>query len=470
MTRVFFHASAYLASALLCASVIACAEERPAAPSTRGRDDDGGSRSDPFSDRATGPPGMGGEIPGPTITLPYGAAPVAEELRARAEARALDVHFSVDATRSFSGEIEAMQRTLEDDVIPALRRRVDDVAIGVSRFGDFPIEPFGTREDSPYELLTPITDDRGDVGEAIEQLGRSLARGGDEREAGAESLWQLATGEGLVVDGETLIEPAEVVRGRLGGAAFRPDALHVVVRVTDADTHSPRSYGAHVPGTHGLGDATRALAALPARLIGIASHPAARPHLEHLAFGTGAVVPPDDGTCATGIGGAAREPREEGCPLVFDVAPDGSGLADTVVDAMLELLEGAAFDRVFALAVQDPHDFVQAIEAVSAYHPDAEDPLRRDLHPAGDGIEDTFEDVRPGARLRFRIHLQNRSVRPAGGAQRFPLRIRVVGDAAVLLEHELWARVPGADAGAGLDAGARDASPSRNDAGPIIRR
>ncbi|MCC7536107.1 MAG: hypothetical protein IT379_07835, partial [Deltaproteobacteria bacterium] len=91
------------------------------------------------------------------VVLPYEGAPAEVTLRARVELQRLDVHFSVDTTGSFDDEIEALSRSLSSRIIPRLRSRVDEVGIGVSRFEDFPVRPFGGPFDLPFELLTPIT-------------------------------------------------------------------------------------------------------------------------------------------------------------------------------------------------------------------------------------------------------------------------------------------------------------------------
>jgi hypothetical protein len=199
------------------------------------------------------------------LDLPYFGPEQTVTLRAAIELGRLDVHVSVDTTGSFGGEIDAIQADLDRRVIPGIRDRVEDVAFGISRFEDFPGDPWGGPDDLPHRLLAPVTlDDRrialGVVG--LEPIGN----GGDAPESGAEALWQIATGAGYTMPGGVrLVPPFDAERsgaaGTIGGVGFREGALHVVVHITDAPSHRPADYGAAFPGTH---DATRAPSGSPA--------------------------------------------------------------------------------------------------------------------------------------------------------------------------------------------------------------
>jgi hypothetical protein len=90
------------------------------------------------------------------VVLPYGES-ARVTLEAQSDLALLDVHFSIDTTGSFRDEIETLKRDLTASIVPALRRRVDDVAVGVSRMEDFPRLPFGESSDRPFKLVTAIT-------------------------------------------------------------------------------------------------------------------------------------------------------------------------------------------------------------------------------------------------------------------------------------------------------------------------
>ncbi len=362
----------------------------------------------------------------------------------------LDVHFSVDTTGSFGGEIQTLKANLQDTLIPQLRTRVSDLAIGVSRFADFPVRPFGLATDRPYDLLTPVTTDFFLVTSAVFNLDRPLQNGGDVPEASIEALYQIATGVGFLgpingnIDRFTprLDLPGS---GSVGGVGFRNGSARVVVNVTDAPSHDPIDYGSMVPGTHSLDQAATALRAINARMIGIASGEPARPQLEALAIATGAVVPAVGSRCVTGIGGISRPAVGGACPLVFDIGSDGSGLAFTVLDAITRFLDSLAFGTVAGGVENDPRGFVSSVEALSAIAPDGVDlPRREDRLPAGslDGVPDTFTAVSTRTRLTFRVHVRNTSVDSLEQPQLFFVRVVFSGDDVVLGDRIVRIIVP----------------------------
>lgn len=414
-----------------------------------------GGRASPF-----GRPDGGARLPSVDreVTLPYFGDSQEEPLEVEGGVGTLDVFFSIDTTGSFGGEIDNLQATLRSSILPELRDRVPDVRLGIGRFEDFPLEPYGAVDDRPFRLLTAITADDVRVLSAVASLDQPLGNGADVRESGAEALWQIATGDGY----DPWVPPYD--GPGLGGVGFREDALRVVVHVTDAPSHAPSDYGSVFPGTHDIGEATEALRELGVRALGISSGTAARRDLEALAIGTGAVVDPIDGQCQTGIDGAPRAPTGDTCPLVFDINSDGSGLGTAVVDAIADLLSVVAYDEVWG-ETDDSLGFVRAIEAVEATPPPMIDPPTvGDLRPA-DGIDDTFLDVGIGTRLRFRAVLRNETIPPADYDQIFNLELRIVGDGVTLLTRTIRVIVPRGRIDAGVDGGRDGGSDAGTDGG-----
>lgn len=401
------------------------------------------------------------------VVLRYFGEPAIEPLEVEGEVGRLDVFFSVDTTGSFGGEIDNLQSELRTFIVPELRARVDDVAFGVGRFEDFPSPPFGDVGDRPFALGAAITTDEARVASAVAALDQPLGNGGDVPESGAEALYQIATGVGYPGYIPAYSGRAARGGGTLGGVGFREDALRVVVHVTDAPTHEPADYEESFPGTRSRAEAMEALEALGVRTLGIASSAAARADLEALAIGTGAVVDPIGGECRTGVDGRTRAPRDGVCPLVFDVRPDGSGLAVATVDAIADLLSTVRYAEVWG-ETDDALGFVRSIEALDAEPPPGVDaPARADRRPAGDAIDDTFLDVGPGTRLRFRAHLRNETIPPADYDQIFNLVLEVVGDGVTLLSERVRVIVPRGrlDAGTGADGGFDAGSPLEAGAG-----
>lgn len=386
------------------------------------------------------------------VTLPYLGPEATVVLEASAGLARLDVVFSIDTTGSFGGEIEALQASLESNILPALEARVDDVGIAVASFEDFPVATFGTPGDVPFRLESALSTDRGRARAGVASL--SLGNGGDIPESGAEALFQIATGDGISLDGATLVPP--YTGPGEGGVGFRPGSFRVIVHVTDAPTHEPADYGGAVPDAHGSSAAIPALQALGARVIGVASNDAARPHLETWARATGATTPPVGGTCHTGRSGATRPPSAGTCPLVFDIDGSGTGLSTAIVDAMTDLLDGVSWSEAHGASVGDPLHFVRAIEAERSMAPSGTAEPAREDRLEGDGIADTFVTVRAGTSLHFVAHLVNTTIEPADYEQIFRVTIQVLGDGLVLDERVVRVTVPAGR----RDAGALDAPPA----------
>ena len=315
----------------------------------------------------------------------------------------VDVHLSIDTTASFDGEIDTLQREFVDTLIPALASRIGDLAIGVSRFADFPVSPFGTTGDVPFALETPITTDLLSAESAILALDRPLNEGGDILESGYEALWQIATGEGYRTGSREWIKPYRGTEGT-GGVGWRAGALPIVIHATDAPSHFPHDYDETLPGTHGSSHVISAFRESGIHLLGIASDRTARPQLEQLATATGAITVPTAGSCPTGVGGAERPAMDEYCPLVFDVGENGEGLSTGIVDAVFGLVDSLRYEEVYGLPTEDRLQLIQSIEALP---PGSESIELGDLHPGGDEQLDTFLEVPNGAALTLRLHLYN---------------------------------------------------------------
>lgn len=385
------------------------------------------------------------------VVLPFLGPTQSVEVEIEAALRSLDVHFSIDTTASFGEEIEALQDDLSDEVVPELRKRVPDVSVGVSSFEDFPLSPFGSEEDKPFELRTAITSDLSRVDAALAGLDRPIGNGADGPESGAEALYQIATGEGYRLGMDWIIAPYSDrgLRGggTLGGVGFREGALHAVVHITDAPSHTPRDYESVFPGTHSLQQAADALDRLAIRTLGVVSSPLARTDMEFVARATGATTPPDADGCPMGLDGDHLPSVNGACPLVFDVRDDGKGLSDTLTDAIVALVNAVDIRRAYAEVDNDPLSFVTAVEALDAdVLPGVEAPELFDERPS-DGIVDTFVGVRPGTRLRFAVHLRNTLLVGDDAPQFFTVTLNLVGDGLSLGTRTVRVEVPPAPRG-----------------------
>jgi len=351
----------------------------------------------------------------------------------------IDVFFSVDTTGSFGEEIAAIQASIDSLIVPGVSGLVGDAAFGVGRFEDFPVAPFGLPSDTPFELIQPITTDRVALRAGVDAL-PPAAGGNDTLEAGMEALYQWASGRGVP---ELGIAPFS--SGGVGGVGFREDSLPLIIQITDAASHAPADYAAAGIITRGRDETVAALTANAIRVIGVrstendgeAGDP--RDELDDLAIATNAQIPSADGACATGIDGASRPAVRAGgsdvCPLVFDVRPDGSGLADILVDAIRQLTMRGEID-ISARPVGEIEGVrgevlpagTTTAEFIVSITP--EPPA-----PAGATIEgEVFRSVAFGSTVTFRVTAQNDFVPSTSAPQLFTIDIDVLGDAVTVLD------------------------------------
>lgn len=354
--------------------------------------------------------------------------------------RQADIFFSVDTTGSFNEEIQAIRSTLETTIIPGVSAVIPNAAFGVGRFEDFPLAPFGLAGDKPFELLRSVTTDPALVAMGLAAL--APASGGlDTPESGYEALYQWSTGLGLPAFGYPPFAPPGI-----GGVGFRADSLPIIVQVTDAASHQASEYPA-ATGAHSRDQAVQALTAIGIRVIGIDSlqnlgTPAdPRAQLEDVAIASSAVIPPDGANrCATGVNGATRPAVNVGggtlgCPLVFDVLADGTGLGSLIVDAIAQLAQFGVLDISTALVGQTAGirgevlppgtttaDFITSVTPVAP-------------PPAGAIIDgDIFRNVTPGSMVTFEVQAFNDFVPEIAEPQLFAIDIHVLGDAVTLLD------------------------------------
>lgn len=381
------------------------------------------------------------------VILPFNGEATVYPMKTMATLGRLDVAFSIDATASFHEEIANIQGSLGNRIAPALRARVRDTQFAVASFQDFPIDPFGREGDQPFRLFTAMTDDTVTLRNALAHLADSIGDGGDPPEAGAEALYQVATGEGLTSRNVEYIAPYRPAdwpsSGPAGGVGYRNGSLRVVVHITDAPTHAAIDYADAVDGVHGPTSAATALLMNRVRLVGIASGTKARAQLETWAEATGAVVPPNaDGACETGYKDLTNPPNAGQCPLVYDVAPDGDGLSDALVDGVIGLVDTLAFERVEG-AVEDGR--LQFVKDIVPNHADA-GPSGKEpsfIFDADDDSDaDAFGNVYQGAMLFFDVKLRNTTVRETDHEQSFRIRVQIVGDGFVMAERTLRIVVP----------------------------
>ena len=182
------------------------------------------------------------------FVLPYNDPGGSQEkpLTFSTDIKSMDVFISMDTTGSMGGPIGNLQSTIGGTVIPGIQAGVPNTQFGVGAFEDFPISPFGSnpcfttgQPDQPFELLQAITDVPADIQAGVQALTQGaspIGCGADYPESAIESLYQIATGDGLAGPAPTFVAPNNA---GVGGVEFRDGSMPVVVNITDAPSHDP---------------------------------------------------------------------------------------------------------------------------------------------------------------------------------------------------------------------------------------
>ena len=425
------------------------------------------------------------------FTLPFMGPMDRKDLSFTTLIQSLDVFFAVDTTASMGGPIGNLRASLRDTIIPAVKKAaVKDAWFGVGAIEDFPVMPYGVpgfmppaMDDQPFILIAPMTGDVMAAQAAIERLIlpkflptiiAPRGAGGDMPEAHLEALYQVSTGEGLVVPGVANVPPHQGA-GK-GGVEFREGAQPVVVTISDVPSHTKdepddvceSNYAGPVAeAAHTRAETEAALAAICAKVIGIATMwpdtfykgPTCTPAVDmtRMAQATGALVPPEAwdlparpagcaaGRCCTGQNGAGEAPDVAGlCPLVFKNDTKGTGLGDQVTAGITQLARFGAFDLVAttdgdALPMGGTTAaFIRSVVPRDVVSPPPPPATRVPVIQDG-----KFTGVLPGAVVRFTIEAKNDVVMELPMPQVFHARIRIrAGGCADLDERDVIILVP----------------------------
>ena len=374
------------------------AQEREAGtdPTLADTDDDG------FSDLVEVAYGSNPRDPGSGVApddfyliLPPDGPMEERELQFGTTIQVADVFLISDTTGSMYSEIDNIVRTLSTVIIPAIRDRISDAAIGVGQHADFPTGYYGSGEDVAFQLIQTMTTDTATAQRAVEALPRNS--GDDTPESQVEAMYQIATGEGL---GSWV--PAYAGPDCRGAPCFRAGAMPIIVHFSDSAWHNgPPGTEADVytgitPTPHTWEQAIAALNGLHAKYIGMSSE-----------GGTGGAGWHDMEATTIATGAIDMDGR----PLVFDVGYDGALLSTSVVDAIEMIATRVPFD-VDTYAEDDPTDplgidatcFIRRIIPLEWYGPTG---LAHDPAAAAGLDESTFYEVLPGTQVKFTVQFQN---------------------------------------------------------------
>jgi len=408
------------------------------------------------------------------------------------DVKALDVFINMDTTGSMGSPIQNLQTSLTGTVIAGIAAQIPDTLFGAGVFEDFPVDPFGDpmcfndmgAPDQPFTLFTEMTDIAMDVQDAVNSMSNGFSPvgcGNDGPESHFEALYQIATGEGLMGPGPTMVEPN---MSGVGGVAFRDGAMPVIVSITDAVSNQSAPGGACVstPYTanpsvsavaHTGQEAVDALNGICARVVPVvvSNFNAAcgpLPDGEFLAESTGTLIPPEAwdlapggrppgcpaDQCCTGIAGAGVPPNGDGqCPLVYRVNFDGTGLDLSVVDGVQNMAAYSPFDVTTEVtgATEDAGGLPLPPGTTSADFIISVTPLEHGPVPLPGAPDptltgDSFLGVIPNTPVTFTVEAFNSFLPQGPEARLFVAEIAVIADGCSELDtREVFILVPPAD-------------------------
>lgn len=353
-------------------------------------------------------------MPDECIELPFEEPPELVDVDFEARILAADILFLVDTTGSMSDEINQIQRTLQEVLVPRMADAIPDVRFAVASFADFPVNPYGADLDRAYVMHQTSTSDILAVQRAIDAMPDS--NGSDGPESQTEALFQSATGLGR----GRFVAPATCPGGTVGYACFRPTGSRIFLLFTDAPFHNgpggSNPYGPEVeprPATYE--ETVNSLRDIGAKVLGLFSGGGdfeALRDLRAIARDTGAVA-------------------ADGAPVVIDIGPRGELLDEGVIGAVETLVEQVPIDIDVLVEDADFDDFdvTTLVREVLT--------LRAEPPSGATDLGDRFENVLPGTRVFFRIMLQNDVLPPSETSRSFYLRIVLRGDGATRLQETL---------------------------------
>ncbi len=319
------------------------------------------------------------------FVLPYKQAPqpLDQDVVLKTNLNKGDIAFVVDTTGTMAGAISNVQTNLTS-LVNAVKAEVSDAHFGVLGHDDYPVGSYGdaSQGDMPVWLPAATAYLSGKVSDTVGGVnGLTSHSGGDNPEAQIPAMFRALQNTPLTWPTGSV--PAYSPGSGYGGLGFRPDALPILVSVTDAPYHNGRRVDA--PGTlHDpysfntannvptVDDLVNTMNSHGAKFIGISLDDGAGrtggtpgdPYLDmaYIADQTNSLVSPAEafnGTkCLTNIagGGLAPDGANGTCRLIFSAYKDGTGVAQTVQKGIFALLSGIHVDvRVAALAVQPPY-------------------------------------------------------------------------------------------------------------------
>ena len=146
----------------------------------------------------------------------------------------IDVYFLVDATPTLADEIAVLQAKILT-IIGDLRSQFGDPRFGLGLYRQYPLSPLAAPySQSPYHHILDLTADDALIDTAFSTL--NTVANSAPGTAATQALYSVASGSGL---GHMAANRAECPNAdHIGYPCFRPEALHVVMNITDAPVYN----------------------------------------------------------------------------------------------------------------------------------------------------------------------------------------------------------------------------------------
>jgi len=159
-----------------------------------------------------------------------------------AEIPQIDVYFLIDATPTLAEEIVVLQAEILT-IIDDIRLDFPDAQFGLGLYREYPLVPLApAHSQAPYHHILDLTDDELLVQVAVSTL--NTVANASTPSAATQALYSIASGLGLGDMVPNRGSCPNAPNADIGYPCFRPDALHVVMNITDAAVHNgPRPTG-----------------------------------------------------------------------------------------------------------------------------------------------------------------------------------------------------------------------------------
>ena len=370
-------------------------------------------------------------------------SPKSDVLKFSTNIKEVDVVFSMDTTGSMSGSINNLKSALSGTLLSQLQAAIPSVGLAVVDYKDYPISPYGSTSflgspaDWPVKVHQKITTNLSSAQTAVGKY--SASGGGDLPESQIPAMQHILTGEALSWSGGS-VAAATPAANHWGAVDFRPGAVPVVVNITDVDWHG-EGHSPYNFATPTMASLKSAFNAKSAFFVNVTSSDesqandlsdATKSNVDASAFGGTCGA----GQCCTGVNGAGRAANGPSgkCRLNF-LHSGGNGVSSGIVKAIEAISVGAAYD-VKAIPSNDPKNakgvdatkFIKALRAMEEGNAQNGCPAASAKDTDGDGIKDTFLNVKVGTKVCFEvIPAKNTSVQPENQPQFYNAFVDVIG-------------------------------------------